>query len=360
MSKESGEPESARLRASSVPPRARTLPSTPPSTDDIDTDWGVDAESVSTVSTVSTVSATPSPVTARPARVPAGPLSQTLLGLSPPPPMSAAPAPARPLEARHNPLRSQTLIGMAAPPTPAQGFTPVSAEAASASAPAPRLTRPPFANAPPPAAAPTPAVTPPPSAAVSAAPEAGGPLLASSTPKFSAASALREQVGLSPARRESQRARRALAWFAAAAVAAAALGYITWHRPKNAPARREASPARPVPAAAATAAAATAAATTEPTAALAPPREAEGPASAEASVERPPLGTVTVTVNTVPPKGKFFHFGKQVGTAPFVVELKPGEQHAYEVFLPGHVTRKVVVDGSKPTITIGLRDEAAR
>ncbi len=145
------------------------------------------------------------------------------------------------------------------------------------------------------------------------------------------------------------RARRALLGLGVVALIAVVLGYVTWHPRKSAVLRRE--PAAgvitrpPAPGVA-----------LEPAAA----RAADAAASVVASADRLRPGTVTVTVNTVPPKGKFFHFGRQVGTAPFVVELKPGEQHAYEVFLPGHVTRKVLVDGSKPTITLGLREKAAR
>ena len=65
----------------------------------------------------------------------------------------------------------------------------------------------------------------------------------------------------------------------------------------------------------------------------------------------------SVTLDSVPPKARFYHFGKEVGTAPFVLQFKPGERHAYEVGLPGYITRKVVVDGSKPEITVGLRKE---
>jgi len=66
---------------------------------------------------------------------------------------------------------------------------------------------------------------------------------------------------------------------------------------------------------------------------------------------------ISVTLKSIPPKARFFHFGKEIGTAPFVLELKPGEKHAYEAGLPGYITRKVLVDGTKPEITVGLRKE---
>ncbi len=59
----------------------------------------------------------------------------------------------------------------------------------------------------------------------------------------------------------------------------------------------------------------------------------------------------------MPPKALFYHYGKQVGVAPFVVQLQPGERHAYEVGLPGHITRKLVLDGTKTEITVGLRED---
>ena len=61
-----------------------------------------------------------------------------------------------------------------------------------------------------------------------------------------------------------------------------------------------------------------------------------------------------VTVKSKPPKVRFFHFGRPVGTTPFVLELKPGERHAYEAGLPGYGTRKIVIDGSKPEVVVGL------
>ena len=64
-----------------------------------------------------------------------------------------------------------------------------------------------------------------------------------------------------------------------------------------------------------------------------------------------------MTVKSRPGKVRFFHFGKQVGVTPFVLEFKPGERHAYEAALPGYGTRKVVIDGSKPEIMIGLKRE---
>lgn len=77
-----------------------------------------------------------------------------------------------------------------------------------------------------------------------------------------------------------------------------------------------------------------------------------------ASVSATPASEIRkVTVKSKPPKVRFFHFGKQVGVTPFVLEFKPGERHAYEAGLPGYGTRKVVIDGSKPLVVVGLTRE---
>jgi hypothetical protein len=68
-------------------------------------------------------------------------------------------------------------------------------------------------------------------------------------------------------------------------------------------------------------------------------------------------GIIRINVDSKPPGARLFWKGKEVGTTPFVLELQPGERHAYELGLPGYTTRKVVIDGSKTDINIGLRPE---
>jgi len=58
-----------------------------------------------------------------------------------------------------------------------------------------------------------------------------------------------------------------------------------------------------------------------------------------------------------PPGARMFWKGKEVGTTPFVLEFQAGDRHAYEIGLPGYTTRKVVIDGSKTEISIGLRPD---
>jgi hypothetical protein len=79
-----------------------------------------------------------------------------------------------------------------------------------------------------------------------------------------------------------------------------------------------------------------------------------GASASAASLPAPATEIRKVTVKSKPPKVRFFHFGKPVGTTPFVLEFKPGERHAYEAGLPGYGTRKIVIDGSKPEVVVGL------
>ena len=79
-----------------------------------------------------------------------------------------------------------------------------------------------------------------------------------------------------------------------------------------------------------------------------------GASASAAPLPAPATEIRKVTVKSKPPKVRFFHFGRPVGTTPFVLELKPGERHAYEAGLPGYGTRKIVIDGSKPEVVVGL------
>jgi len=105
-----------------------------------------------------------------------------------------------------------------------------------------------------------------------------------------------------------------------------------------------------------------AAAATAPIAAPAAPTVA--PAAAAASAAGAPSAApsasgdvVHVNVTSDPPGARLFWKGKEVGTTPFVLELQPGEKHAYELGKVGFTTRKVVIDGSKTEISIGLRPD---
>jgi hypothetical protein len=73
-------------------------------------------------------------------------------------------------------------------------------------------------------------------------------------------------------------------------------------------------------------------------------------ASAESS-----SGKIVVIVNVRPPQARIYYHGKEAGKAPLRVELEPGKRRSFEVGYPGFMTRKIVVDGSKPEILVGLR-----
>jgi len=80
-------------------------------------------------------------------------------------------------------------------------------------------------------------------------------------------------------------------------------------------------------------------------------------AAASAAADAPVGGMVHINIVSDPPGARMFWKGKEVGTTPFVLEFQGGERHAYEVGLPGYTTRKVVIDGSKTEIAIGLRPD---
>jgi hypothetical protein len=88
--------------------------------------------------------------------------------------------------------------------------------------------------------------------------------------------------------------------------------------------------------------------------------KAEAPASSAAPAASAASGEVIrIQVESDPPGARLFWKGKPVGTTPFTLEYAPGEKHAYEMGMPGFLTRKVVVDGSKPKVSIGLKPDPA-
>ena len=90
-------------------------------------------------------------------------------------------------------------------------------------------------------------------------------------------------------------------------------------------------------------------------AADAPSLPAASATGAEGTSPAATAGVIRIQVESDPPGARMFWKGKEVGTTPFVLQLQPGERHAYELGLPGYTTRKVVIDGSKTDIKIGLR-----
>ena len=91
---------------------------------------------------------------------------------------------------------------------------------------------------------------------------------------------------------------------------------------------------------------------------LAPSASAEGPetgSSAPSTTEAPAPEGVKVVLKSVPPGAVFYHHGKSVGVNEATVSVPEGKRLAFEVVLPGYGTRKVIVDGKKPKVLVGLR-----
>ncbi|HEX2877525.1 MAG TPA: hypothetical protein VHP33_40030 [Polyangiaceae bacterium] len=80
-------------------------------------------------------------------------------------------------------------------------------------------------------------------------------------------------------------------------------------------------------------------------------------AAAAASATADAGSIIRINIESDPPGARMFWKGKEQGTTPFVLEFRAGERHAYELGLPGYTTRKVVIDGSKTEISIGLRPD---
>lgn len=124
-----------------------------------------------------------------------------------------------------------------------------------------------------------------------------------------------------------------------------------------APAASEAAPAQtaaPAETATASATGAAAEASAAASAEATPPTTPPAGASASAA----PDGTRVVIVKISPPGARLFYKGKPVGASPVTVELAPGEKRrSFEVGMPGWVTRRLVVDGTKPEVFIGLKPE---
>lgn len=64
--------------------------------------------------------------------------------------------------------------------------------------------------------------------------------------------------------------------------------------------------------------------------------------------------TVPVLVRASVSGARFYRHGKQVGMNSVIVDLAPGEKRAFEVDLPGYVSRKVIVDGSSSEVVVIL------
>ncbi len=104
----------------------------------------------------------------------------------------------------------------------------------------------------------------------------------------------------------------------------------------------------------------------EPAAApSAPAAEPSAPAAATATAVAAPTPSAApsaaageareIHVVTDPPGAKLFYKGRDMGATPLTLQLPAGETRSYEVVLRGYITRRLVVDGSKSDIGVGLR-----
>lgn len=65
--------------------------------------------------------------------------------------------------------------------------------------------------------------------------------------------------------------------------------------------------------------------------------------------------TVTVAFNVWPTGAFIAYKGREIGRSPFKMQIKRGEKRAVEVVFPGYMPRRVVVDGSQPEISFGMK-----
>jgi hypothetical protein len=90
------------------------------------------------------------------------------------------------------------------------------------------------------------------------------------------------------------------------------------------------------------------------------PKAEPAPAAIEAAVSAPSSSeTLKAVISVRPPQARVFYRGKEVGRPPVTVEVEAGKRRSFEVALPGFMTRKVVIDGSKPEVFVGLRPDPA-
>jgi hypothetical protein len=73
------------------------------------------------------------------------------------------------------------------------------------------------------------------------------------------------------------------------------------------------------------------------------------------SADESSAGTISVKLDVRPVGSQVYCKGKYVGKSPLVIELEPGEKRAFEVNQRGYAPQKVVLDGRKTKVLIGLR-----
>lgn len=85
-----------------------------------------------------------------------------------------------------------------------------------------------------------------------------------------------------------------------------------------------------------------------------PAKAALGAAASAAPAPTSTAATKTVTLEVMPADSKVFSHGTLRKGPPYTFELKPGARVVVEVVRPGYVARRVVLDGTKPELAVGL------
>jgi len=78
-------------------------------------------------------------------------------------------------------------------------------------------------------------------------------------------------------------------------------------------------------------------------------------AAVDAGATDTDVDMVTVAFNVWPTGAFIAYRGREIGRSPFKMQIKRGEKRAVEVDFPGYMPRRVVVDGSQPEISFGMK-----
>lgn len=82
--------------------------------------------------------------------------------------------------------------------------------------------------------------------------------------------------------------------------------------------------------------------------------------SAAADADSEAKETKTVTLHLEPSGARAYYHGRSLGKPPIKIEIEPGERMALEVGKLGYGTRRVVIDGSEPEVSVGLIPRRSR
>jgi hypothetical protein len=84
-------------------------------------------------------------------------------------------------------------------------------------------------------------------------------------------------------------------------------------------------------------------------------KPAKGSNESAANAESSGQDKISVKLDVRPIGSEIYSKGRYVGTAPLVIELAPGDKRVLEVNKRGYAPRRVVVDGRKTRILLGLK-----